>query len=294
LFTKQIMTLPPTAIVVEALQQIVGPPFVLGVVLLLASRFIYKPGSHLAAVLVFIGSFALGNWLAKIHPPWWPDAKRVQWLPWLASAAAIAGLLRSWLNWNTLSTALWAVVVAVAVIRVVPKDYHTAPLWALPAFALLTSLLGFGYSKLNEKQPGFVVPGLFAAALWSAGLVIIHAQSKSLMDIAMLGSVGLFGIAAVTLFTKADVGAVYPGAAVLLVGTLFAGYHETFSKVPAMGFWLPAVAPLLALVGLIPWVQRRPPWQRVLIVSVPTLIVLGVAVGVAMSHETLAFGDEEY
>ena len=288
------MTLPPTPIIVEALQQIVGPPFLLGVVGLLLVRFIRPSGSHLAAVLVLIGSLALGNWLAKINPLWWPDTKRVSWLPWLAGGGALAGLFRGWLKWNTLGTALWAVVMTLAVIRIVPKDYYTEPLWVLPAFALLTSMLGYGFLKLNEKQPGFVVPGLIASALATAGLIVIHAHSKSLMDVAMLGAMGLFGLSAVALFTKADVGAVYPGAAVLLVGTLFAGYHETYSEVPSKAFWLPAVAPLLALVGLIPWVQRLKPWQRVLIVAVPTLIALGVAVGFAMSYETLAFGDEEY
>ncbi len=288
------MTLPPTPIIVEALQQIVGPPFLLGVVCLLATRFIHRSGSHLAAVLVLVGSLAIGNWLAKINPLWWPDVKRLTWLPWLASVGALAGLLRAWLKWNTLSTALWAVVMVVAVIRIVPKDYHAEPLWAVPAFALLSSLLGYGFIKLNEKQPGFVVPALMASALMTAGLIVIHAYSKSLMDVAMLGAMGLFGLAAAALFTKADVGAVYPGGAILLTGTLFAGYHETFSEVPAKAFWLPAAAPLLALVGLIPWVQRLKPWQRVLIVAVPTLIVLAVAVGLAMSYETLAFGDEEY
>lgn len=288
------MTLPPTPIIVEALQQIVGPPFLLGVVCLLAARFLHRSGSHLAAVLVLIGSLAIGNWLAKINPLWWPDVKRLAWLPWLASAGALAGLLRAWLKWNTLSTALWAVVMAVAIIRVMPKDYHTAPLWAVPAFALLTSLLGFGFLKLNEKQPGFVVPGLFAAALMTAGLVIVYAHSKSLMDVAMLGAMSLVGLAAVALFTKADVGAVFPGVAILLTGALFAGYHETYSDVPSKAFWLPAIAPLLALVGLIPWVQRQRPWVRVVIVAVPMLIVLGVAVGLAMSYETLAFGDDEY
>jgi hypothetical protein len=288
------MTLPPTSIVVEALQQIVGPPFALGVVMLLISRFVYKPGSQLAAVLVLIGSLALGNWLAKINPAWWPDTRRANWLPWLASVGALAGLLRGWLKWNTLGMALWAVVIAVAVIRIVPKDYHTAPLWALPAFALLTTLIGFGFQRLNEKQPGFAVPGLMASALATAGVVIIHAHSKSLMDVAMLEAMGLFGIAAVTLFTKADVGAFHPGAAVLLVGALFAGYHETYSNVTWHGFALPAVAPLLALVGLIPWVQRRPPWQRVLIVAVPMLATLAAAVFLVMQQETLAFGDEEY
>ena len=103
-----------------------------------------------------------------------------------------------------------------------------------------------------------MVPALFASALATAGLIVIHAHSKSLMDVAMLGAMALLGLSAVALFTKAD------------------------------------VAPLLALVGLLPWVQRLKPWQRVLIVAVPTLIVLGAAVGFAMSYETLAFGDEEY
>ena len=128
----------------------------------------------------------------------------------------------------------------------------------------------------------------------AAGTVVIYAHSKSLLDIATLGGMCLFGITAVVVFTKGDVGPIFPGAAFLLTGTLFAGFHETYSNVPTTAFVLPAVAPLLSLVGLIPRVLRLRPRWRFAVVVLPVLIVLGLAVGLAMANETLAFGEEEY
>jgi len=287
------MTLPPTALIVEALQQLVLPPLVIGATLLLASRFVARKHSgHIAAVVAFMASLAVGNWLASIHPNWWPETKRSTWLPWLAAAATISGLFVRPLRWNALGYSLFAAVLAVAAIRLVPKDYHTEPLWALPAFALLIGLVGFGLLHLGEAQPGVAVPLLLATSLLTAGGVIIYAHSKSLMDLTTIGGYALIGLAIVAAFTKADVGAVYPGATLLLVGALFAAYHETYSDVPAAGFAIPALAPLLGLVGLLPLVRRLKGWLRVAIVLGPAFIALGVALGLAMANESLALDTE--
>lgn len=284
------MTLPPTSIVMEALRETVGPPFALGVGMLLVARLAFGKASFpIAAVLAFLAALAAGNHFAKINPDWWPTDKRLTWLPWLAAGGSLAGLVAR--KWPRAGVSIWATVASVAVVRVLAKDYFATPWWAVPAFVLLPAMTGFGMMRLDEKRPGFTAPFILGSALMAAGTVIIHAHSKSLLDVATIGGMCLFGIAAVVAILPGETGPILPGAALLLVGTLFAGYHETYSEVPATAFTLPAVAPLLALVGLIPMVDRLRPRWRVAVTVVPALVVLGIAVGLAMAHEKLSFED---
>lgn len=294
------MQLPPTSIVTDALRETVGPPFLVGVGVLVLARLTFgKASASAAAVVALIAALAVGNYTGKLNPDWWPTGKRFTWLPWLAAAGGLAGLVIHTLKRPAVGHSLWAFVAVMAVLKVLPKDYLTKPEWhtiPLPvlAFVLLTAAVGFGFMKLSEKRPGWLTPFLLGSALMAGGTVIVHAHSKSLLDVATLGGMGLFGIAAVVLVTKGDAGAVFPGAAFLLTGTLLAGQYETYSNVPTAAFVLPAVAPLLALVGLVPAVDRLCPRKRFAVVVLPVLVLLGVAIGLAMANESLAFGDEGY
>ncbi|QEL20862.1 hypothetical protein [Limnoglobus roseus] len=289
------MQLPPTPMILDELRTTVGPSFLIGVGVLIFYRLVLgKSYTPLAAVVALVLSLAVGNHLGQLNPAWWPTEKRFTWLLWLAAAGSLAAAVVRSLKWPTVGHALWAAVAAVAVIRVVPKDYLTTPTWAVPAFVLLAAAVGFGLMRLSERRPGPLTPFVMAAALMTAGAVVIHAHSKSLLDVATLGGMCLFGIAAVVLVTKGDAGPALPGAAFLLTGVLLAGHYETFSKVPTTAFVLPAVAPLLALVGLIPAVDRQQPWVRLVIVLLPVLAVLAVAGGLAAANESLAFGEDEY
>jgi hypothetical protein len=284
------MQLPPTSMVLEALREIVGPPFAVGVGVLLFSRIaLGKSTFPFAAVLAFIAALATGNHLAKINPDWWPTDKRLTWLPWLAAAGCVAGLVAR--KWPRAGVSLWAMIAAVAVVRVLVDKYFKTPWWGLPAFVLLPSAIGFGLMRLDEKRPGFAAPFVLGCALMAAGTVIIHAHSKSLLDVATLGGMCLLGIAAVVAFAPGETGPAMPGAALLLVGISFAGYHETSSDVPDASFALPALAPLLSLVGLIPAVNRLNRNRRSLLVILPALIAMGIGVGLAMRAETIRFDD---
>jgi hypothetical protein len=284
------MQLPPTSMVLDALRETAGPPFAVGVAVLVVSRIaLGKPSMPIAAVVGFIAALAVGNYTSNLNSDWWPGASRVSWLPWLAIFGAVAGLVAR--RWALAGASLWAAVAALAIVRILTKDYHTSPIWAVPVFVLLPAAIGFGLMKLDSKRPGFPAPFLLGCALLAAGAVAIHAHSKSLLDIATLGGMALIGIGIVAVFTKTETGAVLPGAAILLSGTAFAAYHETFSEIPAAAFVLPAASPLLALVGLVPVVDRLGPKRRALIVMLPALVAMAVGVVLAMRAEPLRFDD---
>jgi hypothetical protein len=287
------MTLPPSEIVVQALREVVGPPFVITVVLVALARLLGRRAVLWVAPLALLGSLAYGTWATEINPDWWPTTKRITWLPWLALGGCLAGVLIRGLKQHTLGYTAWAIALAFLLTRVLHADYYTKPLWFLPTFVAVLGINSFAPMHLYGRFPGFVTPLIMALCLGTTGTVLIHAHSKSLMDMAMFVSMALTGLACVVAITKGDASSVYPGVGLLHLGLLFAGYHETYSELPMAVFIIPAGAPLLALVGLLPRFDRLRPWLRVLIILLPVLIALGVTLGITMSYEELSFGTEE-
>src|SRR4029078_1257528 len=94
----------------------------------------------------------------------------------------------------------WAGVPPLPPVRVLPKD---APWWAAPAFALVTTAVGFGLADLARRSPGAAVPAAPGIRPFAAGGVAIHAPYASAADVATLAGAALFGVAAVAAVGKA-------------------------------------------------------------------------------------------
>lgn len=288
------MQIPPTPMILESLRELIGPAFLIGVFVPLVCGLVSSRLRSVGVVLAFVASLLVGNYLAGVWPGWWPSGRRISWVAWSAIVGAFAGLLIRQPPTRVVGQALWAAAAAVLVVRVIPGASLTDPVWLVPSFVLLAGLIAHGMLRLSEVRPGALVPLVMAMSLGAAGAVVIHAHSKSVMDVAVVGGVCFVGIASVAVFTKADCGAAMPGAALLLVGVLYAGYHETDSLVPKAAFVLPALAPVVALVGSIPALERRGPRTRNAAVLVPVLVVLLTAVALAAANETLSFEVDEY
>lgn len=284
------MTLPPAKLVQEAVLNDVLPPFAAAAVVFAVVVGVF--GRRLAgvgAVLALAAGWAAGNARGEVVP-WVPDGKRVEWVPWLAAAAAAAGLLTrvprlpAGVGW-----AVWSAVAAFAAVKLVPAEYVTGRWWAVPAFVLLNAAVGFGLAALSRRDPGAGVPVFAAVALFAASGVLIHAHSARLMESATIAGAALFGIAAVALFGKADAGAAMPAVAVFLSGLLLIGHYETYSEVPAVSFALPAVAPLAAAAVLVPPLTRLGGLRLRLLQFTLVLVPLAVALWRAEAAEPMDF-----
>jgi len=287
------MQIPPTPTIVESLQESVGPAFLIGAFVPLLGGYFGGRLRSLGVVLAFAMALLVGNYLTKVWPGWWPSERRIAWVAWSAIVGGFAGVLIRSPSTRILGHSLWAAAVATMAIRVIPGPSLIEPMGLVPAFVGLTAIVAYGSARLSELRPGALVPLVLAMSLGAAGAVVIHAHSKSVMDIAVIGSMAFFGFAAVAFFTRWDYGAAMPGAAILLAGVLFAGYHETESLVPKVAFLLPALAPVVALVGLIPALETRGRLSRNAVVLVPVMIVLLTAIAIAARHESLSFEPDE-
>jgi hypothetical protein len=280
------LPLPPAKLVQEAALQAVLPPFVaaaaaLGLIVLVFGRRAAVAGS---AVAVAAG-WAAGNYF-RGTVAWTPD-ERTAWIPVVAVLAAAAGTVVRRLP--TVGWALWAAVLAVGVVRLLPAAALKEPWWAVPAFVLLTAAVGAGLAHLSARDPGAGVPLLAAAALFTAGGVVLHAHSGKLLDVTTVAGSALLGVAAAAGLSRTDAGGAMPGAAAFLTGTLVVGFDTTYSEVPARSFVLPAVAPLAALLVLLPPLRRLAGWRVRLVQAILILVPLAAAVGFAARAEPLDF-----
>jgi hypothetical protein len=284
------MQLPPAQLVTDALRQAVLPPAVAGAVVFAAAiALLGRRGAPGAAVLALAAGWAAGNY-ARGLTPWLPGETRIGWLPWVAVAAGIGALLaRSPRLPAGIGWAIWAAAVALGVARIFPAELLKAPWWSVPAFVLASAAAGVAPARMARRDPGAGVPLLLAFSLFAAGGVVIHAGAGGLMDAATIAGSSLAGTALVALVAKADAGAALPGAGVFLTGTLLSAYHETFSDVPWVAFLLPAVAPPLMCVVLIPRLSRLTGFRLRLVQFAVVLIPLAVAVAIAESAEPMNF-----
>lgn len=215
------------------------------------------------------------------------------WLPWTAGLALVAGLAAR----KTPAVAAWPIRVAavgVATALAVPSYLRQESPWLLAAFAGTVPCEWVLLERLvRESTPErlrFGPAAVGSAAFFAASLVILHAHSARLADIAVILSAALGAIAAVGALLRADAEAVAPGVAVALPALMLSGFADTFSEVPATAFLLTAAAPLALAPLLLPRVRSLvwPKWTAVagMLAAAP----LFLAVVLAMRAESLSFG----
>ncbi len=257
------MTLPPRRLAEDAILYGVLPPAAAAAVVLAVALLVFgRKAATVAAGVAFIAALAAALY-AKSIVPWVPGAtKRVEWIPVLAAAGALAGMLGRGCGTAWQST-VWATVIALGVAKVCPGKYLKDPWWAVPGGVLLVSLAGFLPAVLSRRNPGAGVPLAMAFCLFAASGVAIHAHAALLMDLAVIAGSALFGLAAVSLFCRVDIGGAFPGAAIVLGGVLLSAYYDMDDecKVPYTSFLLPALAPLLLASAYIPPVNRLNGWK---------------------------------
>jgi hypothetical protein len=265
------MTLPPRHLVEEALLYTVLPPFaaaaaVAGIVLLVFRR---KAGPF-AASLGFVLAFVAALWTDPIVP-WTPTMdKRNEWLPSLGTGACLPALLlgpillvSSFLKRPIgecagLSTVVWAAVLVLFATKVCPAKYLKEPWYAAPGGAALLTAAWLAPAAFARRIPGATAALVVGMCLLAASGVAIHARAKQLMDLAVVAGVAMSGLALVSLVYRVDLGGAIPGGIAVLGGVLVNAYYNADDecKVPQWAYLLPAVAPLLCGVALLPGVRR--------------------------------------
>lgn len=207
----------------------------------------------------------------------------IYWLPWAALIAGLAGVPA---RWSLISWVLSAVTSIITARLLVGPNLREQIPWLWIALAVVTFATWRVLHSSLSKSGGLTVLGLTAAFL-AAAVVLLHAHSARLADMALLLAGGCLGIAVVAFVSRIDPAGLAPIAAVMLPGLMLAGQRSTFSDVPMISFALVGLSPLTILLGWIfgrYFVSLSGAWLGWILF----LLVNGLAVGLAIRSEDIA------
>jgi hypothetical protein len=283
-------------------------------------------GSAVAVVAGFMcANFTLANLKPEDPLPTWANTGRLllwkpaedspgyQWLPRAALVLVIVGLVSRWLGlaasrllperrWWVANVLVWAPRVA-AVVAVsaglVRGHAASAEQWALLRWELAVVMLlsWFVLDSLARSGADVEVSAYLAAMLYAAGVVLLYTHNAKFLELAVVIGSAMFGIAVASGAVKfgggnAKVSAsgAIPAAVVFLPGLILGTRpsHDD-NKVPAICFWLIALAPLLLAPFLIPRVSRQNRWLLLAGRALLVLVPLAIAVALAGQHEKFPF-----
>lgn len=222
-------------------------------------------------------------------PIYAPRAGRY-WLPWASLLALAGGLLIHLAQRHPAVSYTTRILTSVLAARlIVPATLAIETPWLAWVVALVIYALWTLAECRSERIPNEVTSAAVGLASVGAAAILLHAHSARLTDVATLIAFASFGITAIAFLGRIDAAGAIPAMAVALPGVLVAGYHETFSAVPAIAFLLPALAPLAtALLSFMPerFVKGWRLWAiAALLVGAPTF----AAVVLAARAEPLQF-----
>lgn len=211
------------------------------------------------------------------------------WLPWLAGLALVIDLLARVPGVPvTLGWVARTLLAMLAGRLLTPPDLRVDLPWASWALGGTILLEWAVLTALTKKWKDGTVATVVAVCFAAAGVVLLHAHSARLTDMALLLFTALAGPALVAWIWRGDTGGAMPAIAVFLPALMLAGQQETFSDVPDVSFLLLGLAPLALAPALLPVLVRQERGRRWLLAALP-LIPATVAVVLAVRAESLQF-----
>jgi len=284
-------SIPPAGEVIDVILRIALPTGIpaLAMPILLAQKWGTK-GSDFGRVLGAALGLGLANFLRGTLP-WVPGGWGWSWfLPaWLL--ACLAGALGIVLKPRPrLCVACTLVAAALAGAMLLPDSLRASG-WGFPCLILTIGIPWLGTpSSASESRtsPTPRVPDvllLLSLALLGGSIVLIHAHSARLMDLALMAACSLAAAAATAGVQGRDGSVVWGIPCLTLPGLMLAGWSGTSSEVPLASF---------LLVGFSAWPMvafrtRQLQFRSRILRGFLLLMPVSVAVALAMRAETLEF-----
>lgn len=238
-----------------------------------------------------------------------------QWLPRAALVLLVVGLVTRWLGliaarmvpervwwsvgvgllvWLPRAAAVYVVSAWLVLGNAASKPEWEGLRWQLAGATLLGWLV---LDVLARDGISAQVSAYLAAMFFAGGVVLLYSHNAKFMELAVVMGAAMFGIAVVACAASAggrlSVSGAIPAAVVFLPGLLLGTRpaHDA-TKVPALSFWLVALAPLALAPFLVPRVSRQNRFLVFALRAAAVLLPLAVAVILAGQHEKLPYEEE--
>ena len=205
-------------------------------------------GDRYAGSTAILCGFLLAYGLTDVGP--WIPTSSWHWLTYATMVAAILGPVASASSMHFVERALVYIVLgSIASWFLVPTWDTLEPsrITHLTLFTAMIVLLSLCLQLLEKRIEGPLIPTVLWMTMSAACVVLICSGSLRFTQIALAGASAIFGVALVCFVTKSEncTKGITPLFAVMLVGILHIGYVNSFSEIPAVSYFLVAIAPLL-------------------------------------------------
>lgn len=315
--------MPPLPLVLDAITHIVLPAAIASAAVFVLVAVTAPPPARLAAgALALAAGFLAGNHFrgaieyridpdqslslrqlgraafATVVPPdeaedAEPTPLAYYWLPWTGGLALFAGFLARMQRRGTVAWLYRLTTVAVTTALAVPPELRSEMPWVVATFAgaILPTWVVLERLAVDETAPRLRLGPAAAgsAAFVGAAVVLLHAHSARLSDVAVILSVSLAVIAVAAFLFRVDPSSVAPGIATSLPSLMISGYYDTFSEVPPAAFAVVAASLLPLSVLLLPRVRKLRGRRWHPLATALAAAPLLTAVGLAMRAESLSF-----
>jgi hypothetical protein len=288
---------------------------------LLLGRWSGALGSATAVVVAFVwANFTLAFLKFDEKPTWENTARLIPWktqenapgwhyLPRAALVLVVVGLVSRWLGllairylperrWWGANLLVWAPRLA-AVIAVSAwlkaGNAASAPEWEWLRLQLILSMffIWIALDGVARDEAGAEVAAYQSVMFLVAAVMLLYTHNARQMEVAVILSCAMFGIAVVAALGGCDTSGAIPAVVAFLPG-LILGTRPSMAahNVPPLSLWLVALGPLVLLPFLILAQTERRGWAVRLVRAGLVLAPLVTAIMLAAQHEKLVFEEE--
>jgi hypothetical protein len=298
--------IPPTPELIDAAKFLAAPAFVvaLGVglalgllVWLVSKRFVFdwRRTTPAVSVLALFVAVAAVNHFRETPFPWQPDGKWWHFGGWAVAACFAVEFVARAIGHRSFGYLLRGLTAGVIAHFVVDARWQAEARWWVPAVGLWLAASWAVVAEVSRRQPGGA--SAFAGSFFAgaAGIVLLHAKSLGLSDLAIGLSIGLFALALIAWLSKTDAGGAATVAVVPVLTFLLLNRELAESDVPVWCHRLLAITPLLAGLSLLPPVSRHLSTRRGgIAVFALTAVSAVVAVILAVTLAPMTFDEEKW
>ncbi|MFO0815988.1 MAG: hypothetical protein U0796_22450 [Gemmatales bacterium] len=264
------MPLPPPAIIVDLLKNILAPCLIAS---FFAAWFLLpRRGAGLAVCLGFLPAIYLAELL-----PWWDSETSLG----LWCAAMLLSQFTAWLDTTRpLSRILGMLWIGLLTGILV----HFEQLgWNLTLGSALMAMLCFlSLTQGESLLPRWLLVSLVLATGLAGSVVCIHAHSARMSDLCMMWVASMLGLLLMLRWRPGRLHGLAGLCSLFFPFLLLYTQQNTFSELPVWTFVCLAAAPLVCLLS---YLYARIPSR---LITLLWLILLALAAGIALKYETIA------
>ncbi|VTR99086.1 hypothetical protein [Tuwongella immobilis] len=286
--------MPPLSLILDNLRNVILPAFLPSLaVMLLGWAILGVRFSRWWGGLAVIAGLMVGNHSTEALSLT-PGNSALTWILPLTGLAILVGMLASVPQIPRIVGELLRLGVAVfAAQKLTPSDLQSQ----VPGLMLMVVVAIYGLQSIaaavDRQRPGGAIVACHVLPAGMLAGVLIFAHSNRMMDAAHLLFASLAGVMLLAWYRKPMIGPALAASSIMLPGLALAGIDQTFSEVPKIAFVLPAIAPILAGIVLLPKLKTLSPKWGVIVLLLAVLSVAGTGLGLAIQHESLPTVEDE-